>query len=52
MIPRFSAIVTACVRSFALSLSRILLTWLFTVSSVMASRAAISLLAFPACDES
>ena len=24
MIPRFSAIVTACVRSFALSLSRIL----------------------------
>jgi hypothetical protein len=37
MIPRFSAIVTACVRSFAASLARMFLTWPLTVSSVMES---------------
>ena len=37
MIPRFSAIVTACVRSFAPSLERMFLTWPLTVSSVIES---------------
>ena len=36
MIPRFSAIVTACVRSFAPSFERTLFMWAFTVSSEMA----------------
>src|ERR1039457_7659248 len=39
--------VTACVRSFAASFSRMLVTCFFTVSSATASRAAISLFAFP-----
>src|SRR5262249_47229126 len=47
MIPRFKPIVTAWVRSFAASLARMFLTWPLTVSSVMESRAAIILLAFP-----
>ena len=47
MIPRLSPMVTACVRSFAPSLSRMLPTWLFTVSSRTESWAAISLFAFP-----
>ena len=47
MIPRLSPIVTACVRSFAPSFSRMLPTWLFTVSSRTESWAAISLFAFP-----
>src|SRR5262245_5793592 len=47
MIPRFRPIVTACVRSFAASLARMFLTWPLTVSSVMRSRSAIILLAFP-----
>ena len=37
MIPRFSAIVTACVRSLAPSLERMFLTWNLTVSSVIES---------------
>ena len=37
MIPRFSPMVTAWVRSLALSLERMFLTWPFTVSSVMES---------------
>src|SRR5579863_1474816 len=47
MIPRFTPMATACVRSLAPSLARIFLRWLFTVSSVRKSRAAISLLALP-----
>src|SRR5258707_15666485 len=47
MMPRFSPIVTAWVRSLAPSLARMFLMWPFTVSSVMESCAAISLLAFP-----
>ena len=35
MIPRFSPMVTAWVRSLAPSLARMFLTWPFTVSSVM-----------------
>jgi hypothetical protein len=37
MIPRFSAMVTACVRSFAPSFARIFLMWLLTVSSAINS---------------
>ena len=37
MIPRFSAIVTAWVRSLAPSFERIFLTWNLTVSSVIES---------------
>ena len=37
IIPRFSAMVTAWVRSLALSLERMFLTWPFTVSSVIES---------------
>jgi hypothetical protein len=48
MIPRFSAIVTACVRSLAPSLARMFEMWLLTVSSAIDSRPAISLFAFPA----
>lgn len=47
MIPRFSAMVTACVLSFAASLERMLLTWALTVSSVTANRSATILFAFP-----
>ena len=47
MIPRFSPMVTAWVRSLAPSLARMFFTWPFTVSSLMESWAAISLLAFP-----
>jgi len=46
--PRFNPMVTACVRSLARSFDRIFVTWLLTVSSVMAILAAISLFAFPA----
>jgi hypothetical protein len=48
MIPRFSPIVTACVRSFAPNLERMLLTWPLTVSSVIESLSATILFAFPA----
>ena len=48
MIPRFSAIVTAWVRSLAPSLDKILLTWPLTVSSVIKRSLATNLLAFPA----
>src|SRR5258708_27095102 len=48
MIPRFSPIVTACVRSFAPSFERMFLTCPLTVSSVIDNFSAISLLAFPA----
>ena len=41
MIPRFRPIATAWVRSLAPSLERMFLTWLFTVSSVSESSAAI-----------
>ena len=37
MMPRFSPIVTACVRSFAPNFDRMLLTLLLTVSSVTES---------------
>jgi hypothetical protein len=37
MIPRFSAVVTAWVRSLAPSLASIFVTWLLTVSSAMQS---------------
>jgi hypothetical protein len=47
MIPRFSPIIAAWVRSLASSLARMLLTRPFTVSSGTESWAAISLLAFP-----
>lgn len=47
MIPRLMPIVTAWVRSLAPSLARMFLTWPFTVSSVIASCAPISLFAFP-----
>jgi hypothetical protein len=46
MIPRFSPIVTAWVRSLAPSLERMFLMWLFTLSSVIDSRAAISLFGY------
>jgi hypothetical protein len=48
MIPRFTPIIAAWVRSFAPSLDRMFLTRPFTVSSVMESSEAICLLAFPA----
>jgi len=47
MIPRLSAIVTAWVRSLAPSLESIFVTWLLTVSSVIASWSAITLFALP-----
>ena len=47
MIPRLTAIVVAWVRSLAPNLERMLLTRLFTDSSVVDSWSAISLLARP-----
>src|SRR5258707_12111803 len=46
MVPRFSPIVTAWVRSFAPSFERMFLTCPLTVSSVVDNLSAISLLAF------
>jgi hypothetical protein len=46
--PRFSAIMTACVRSDALSLGRMLFMCVLTVPSEMSSSAAINLFDFPA----
>jgi hypothetical protein len=48
MIPRFSAMVTACDRSFAASLESMLEMWFLTVVSPIASLSAICLLALPA----
>ena len=48
MIPRCSAIVTACVRSLAPNLERTLEMWFLTVVSPMQSLSAICLLALPA----
>ena len=47
MIPRFSPIIAACVRSLAPNFERMHLTRLFTVSSVMESWSAICLFAWP-----
>ena len=47
MIPRFRPIMAAWVRSLAPSLERMFRTWPLTVSSLIESCAAISLLAFP-----
>src|SRR5580704_16455121 len=47
IMPRFNAIVTACVRSLAANLERIFFTCPLTVSSVIARSLAISLLASP-----
>ena len=46
--PRFRAIITACVRSEASSFGRMLFMCVLTVPSEMASSAAISLFDFPA----
>jgi hypothetical protein len=48
MMPRFTPIMAACVRSLAPSLERMFFTRLFTVSSVIDSWDAICLLALPA----
>src|SRR5262249_4061297 len=47
MMPRFSPMMAACVRSFAPSFERMILTRLLTVSSEIDSCAAICLLALP-----
>jgi len=47
MIPRLRPIVTACVRSLAPSFAMMLRTWVFAVSSLNDSRAAIALLELP-----
>jgi hypothetical protein len=47
MIPRFSPMVTACVRSLAPTLASIFVRWLLTVPSAIESWPAISLFAFP-----
>ena len=48
MIPRFSAMVTACVRSLAPSLERMFLTWPLTVSSVIPELIGDQLVCIPA----
>ena len=47
MMPRFTPIMAAWVRSFAPNLERMFRTWPFTVSSLTDSCSAISLLASP-----